>query len=1074
MYSFEGDFRRRPQQNLGGVSSMKKTDRESIILQSKQQRQKREEERKRLNSAIRIQAYVRSFLVRTRYKQINRDEFDKLFSEQEVFNHVGVLKVLMRKLVFFYDETKDIIRMTELSQLLLRHWQQIMPIKETIILIRKILNISIHLLKVEEVLTLAIPFVDVFTSLDFVQQCMPEDQATFYVGEQILYLVKRGYFNQLYTFLNMKTPPLYCETVNPPTSMCSTLFDLIRRPLDLIGQITVPNYNDMVMSSFAMSFLCAAYTEPIEKFVLPAICQDLTKFPYLALVQSLCDKEKFTNAKLVNNTWLLHAMVMLEPEGFVEELKKLNDERLPHNPLVLSYIKVIAFLSNNLSKTQVEYDFADALTHNEVDEEDDYSDSDSSVSMVTHREGNLLGTCIEYLNKQDRSLMMICSQISDGQLCDEFLESMSEICHNLLLSHKLALQRYRLLYTLAFKPVFLRGLWRWLSSMSHPSSFGGSPTPLLGALSRGMGADASIIGVERLLAPLAVFCALFSLLIGTLHDTEFCKDDDEEEAGLSSLNNVDPSTNRIHAFKFSELGALCRTLRYVCFGLVELAYPDTRPPAYDPYHIDIVEVKIKRAPAWSHLFKVCTHLVRALYVRSSRLHFCRESEWSIDGIVSEGALAVSLVVRHGQEKKARANAVPYEEGPPLTTKELRTVMILREIPFIVPFATRVFIFQGVLQREKQDHFYELSNFNEGPVIHITVRRSHLYEDAFDKLSPANEPDLKLKLRVQLINQAGADEAGVDGGGLFREFLSELLKSAFDPNRGLFRLTKDNMLYPNPGVSMLYEDYPMHYFFVGRMLGKALYENLLVELPLAEFFLEKLCSSRDPDVHALASLDPALYRGLLMLRSHRRQDVQDLGLDFTMLTDELGAQKINELKPGGANIPVTAENRIEYIHLVADYKLNKQIRVQCSSFKRGLTSVISSEWLRMFSCRELQLLISGAEVPIDVDDLRLYTLYSGVFNATHPTVVFFWKAVEAFTDDQRRMLLKFVTSCSRPPLLGFKELQPPFCIQSAGAGDRLPSASTCMNLLKLPEFDSQALLHERLLYAIQSGAGFELS
>lgn len=33
-------------------------------------------------------------------------------------------------------------------------------------------------------------------------------------------------------------------------------------------------------------------------------------------------------------------------------------------------------------------------------------------------------------------------------------------------------------------------------------------------------------------------------------------------------------------------------------------------------------------------------------------------------------------------------------------------------------------------------------------------------------------------------------------------------------------------------------------------------------------------------------------------------------------------QIEELKPGGANIPVTAENRIEYIHLVADYKLNK--------------------------------------------------------------------------------------------------------------------------------------------------------
>lgn len=87
----------------------------------------------------------------------------------------------------------------------------------------------------------------------------------------------------------------------------------------------------------------------------------------------------------------------------------------------------------------------------------------------------------------------------------------------------------RLLYTLAFKPIFLRGLWRFLTSMSHESSFGGSPTPLLNALSRGMGVEATHMDVHRLIPPLAVFCALFSLLIGTLHDTEFCRDTGGEE-----------------------------------------------------------------------------------------------------------------------------------------------------------------------------------------------------------------------------------------------------------------------------------------------------------------------------------------------------------------------------------------------------------------------------------------------------------------------------------------------------------------------------------------------------------------
>ena len=82
-----------------------------------------------------------------------------------------------------------------------------------------------------------------------------------------------------------------------------------------------------------------------------------------------------------------------------------------------------------------------------------------------------------------------------------------------------------------------------------------------------------------------------------------------------------------------------------------------------------------------------------------------------------------------------------------------------------------------------------------------------------------EPNLRLKMRVVLANAAGLDEAGIDGGGLFREFLSELLKTSFDPNRGFFRLTNDQQLYPNPNVGQVIENYLPHYFFIGRMLGK---------------------------------------------------------------------------------------------------------------------------------------------------------------------------------------------------------------------------------------------------------------
>lgn len=74
---------------------------------------------------------------------------------------------------------------------------------------------------------------------------------------------------------------------------------------------------------------------------------------------------------------------------------------------------------------------------------------------------------------------------------------------------------------------------------------------------------------------------------------------------------------------------------------------------------------------------------------------------------------------------------------------------------------------------------------------------------------------------------------------------------------------------------------------------------------------------------------------------------------------------------------------------------------------------------MFDQEELQVLISGAAVPIDIEDLKQNTNYSGGYAADHPVIKMFWQVVEELTDEQKRQLLKFITSCSRPPLLGFK-------------------------------------------------------
>jgi len=56
----------------------------------------------------------------------------------------------------------------------------------------------------------------------------------------------------------------------------------------------------------------------------------------------------------------------------------------------------------------------------------------------------------------------------------------------------------------------------------------------------------------------------------------------------------------------------------------------------------------------------------------------------------------------------------------------------------------------------------------------------------------------------------------------------------------------------------------------------------------------------------------------------------------VVTTEVGQTKVEELKQGGKEIPVSNANKIEYIHLVADYKLNRQIRAQCNAFRQGVS------------------------------------------------------------------------------------------------------------------------------------------
>ncbi|XP_016143793.1 ubiquitin-protein ligase E3B-like [Sinocyclocheilus grahami] len=468
-----------------------------------------------------------------------------------------------------------------------------------------------------------------------------------------------------------------------------------------------------------------------------------------------------------------------------------------------------------------------------------------------------------------------------------------------------------------------------------------------------------------------------------------------------------------------------------------------------------------------------------LYERDCRRRFTPEDHWL------RKDLKPSLLFQELEKGKKRAQ------------------LLLQYIPHVIPHKNRVLLFRNIVTKEKETLGLVETSSASPHVTHITIRRSRMLEDGYDQLRRLPVNSIKGVIRVKFVNDLGMDEAGIDQDGVFKEFLEEIIKKVFNPALNLFKTTSGNeRLYPSP-TSSIHENHLQLFEFVGKMLGKAMYEGIVVDVPFASFFLSQVLghhhSTFYSSIDELPSLDSEFYKNLTSIKRYDG-DVSDLGLSLSYDEEVMGQLVCHELIPGGKTMPVTNENKISYIHLMAHFRMHTQIKEQTAAFIRGFRSIINPEWLHMFSTPEVQRLISGDNAEIDLDDLKKHTVYYGGFHSSHRVILWLWDILSSdFSPEERAMFLKFVTSCSRPPLLGFAYLKPPFSIRCVEVSDdqdtgdtlgsvlrgfftirkkepggRLPTSSTCFNLLKLPNYSKKSILRDKLRYAISMNTGFELS
>ncbi|RXG54495.1 E3 ubiquitin-protein ligase HUWE1 [Armadillidium vulgare] len=252
------------------------------------------------------------------------------------------------------------------------------------------------------------------------------------------------------------------------------------------------------------------------------------------------------------------------------------------------------------------------------------------------------------------------------------------------------------------------------------------------------------------------------------------------------------------------------------------------------------------------------------------------------------------------------------------------------------------------------------------------------------------------------------EEGQDAGGLLREWYVIISREIFNPMYALFCISPgDRVTYMINPSSHCNSNHLSYFKFVGRVIAKAIYDNKLLECYFTRSFYKHILGKM-VRVADMESEDYSFYQGLIYLLEHI---VADLGYELTFSTEvqEFGVTEARDLKPGGRNIPVTEENKLEYIRLVCQEKMTGAIKKQLNSFLEGFYDIIPKRLISIFNEQELELLISGLPT-IDIDDLKNNTEY----HKYHPNSLqsrFNDLPVYETYDKLRHYLLKAIQECS---------------------------------------------------------------
>lgn len=378
-------------------------------------------------------------------------------------------------------------------------------------------------------------------------------------------------------------------------------------------------------------------------------------------------------------------------------------------------------------------------------------------------------------------------------------------------------------------------------------------------------------------------------------------------------------------------------------------------------------------------------------------------------------------------------------------------------PFILPLHLKADFIKSensdMMKNKLQDAFFRALFIGKtSPYFFITVNRNTLYKDVFKIFSKTNFDDIRKEIKITF-----KGEEGVDSGGITKEFFQlvseELIHDSF-----LFTI-QNNLLWFTEGKKN------SRYEVVGRLIGVALYNDVVLNLPFPTF-LFKIFLNKKVELDDLMEIEPEICHSLKKILQMNDEELCVLEQCFSITRNT----KSIELIPKGKNVVLTEKNKELFVEKYVEYLTYSEMKENIENIKKGFFHVIKLRTISFLQPCELEKIIVGSNV-INVQLLKKTAVYSG-FTEDSLVVKTFWKIFEEYSLEDKKKLLMFITGNERVPVTCTENWKL-IIVRNGCDTDRLPSSQTCFNTLLLPEYSSEEKLRNKLGIAISMTKGFFL-